>query len=183
MYIQEPAKIINNEFKNNNSLLYDTPNVESDADILRINDDLSNLDDILNSNGPLLNNNNKTTDKSDKSTVIIIPILIIIYSIILDDGSYVLSNTCAFDSVIQIRVLAVAYCDSDEYKSYVDEKKNVNELRHLVSTLLRDGLNVQTYRKRAKILKQFYSVEPMFNGVGYLSVEQAVDNLLIKLLH
>lgn len=101
-------------------------------------------------------------------------------SIILDDGSYVLSNTCAFDSVIQI--LAVAYCDSVEYKSYVDEKKNVNELWHLVSTVLRDGLTVQTYRKRAKILKQFYPVEPMFNGVGYLSVEQAVDNLLIKLL-
>lgn len=54
MYIQEPSKTINNEPKNNNALLYDTPNVESDADILRINDDLSNLDDILNSNGPLL---------------------------------------------------------------------------------------------------------------------------------
>jgi len=238
MYTQEPAKIIDNEPKNNNALLYDTLNVETDTDILRINDDLSNLDDILNSNGPL-NDINKTTDKSDKSIVVNIPDLHAIplienedvseenwgniltnpkkknpiyltpnreilmrnmnskartksigllqngnksrfKSLILDDGSYVLSNTCAFDSVIQI--LAVAYCDSDEYKSYVDEKKSMNELWHLVSVLLRDGITVQTYRKRAKILKQFYPVEPMFNGVGYLSVEQAVDNLLIKLL-
>jgi len=239
IYIQEPTKIIN-EPKNNNALLYDTThNVESDADILRINDDLSNLDNILNSNGPLLNNINKSTVKSDKSIVNTIPDLHAIplienedvseenwgnilmnpkkkkpiyltpnreilmrnlnskaktksigliqngnksrfKSLILDDGSYVLSNTCAFDSVIQI--LAVAYCDSDEYGRYVDEKKNVNELWHLVSALLRDGLTVQTYRKRAKILKQFYPVEPMVNGVSYLYVEQAVDNLLIKLL-
>lgn len=235
VYNKKSVKIINNEPKNNNAFLYGTFNVENDADILRINDDLSNLDDILNSDGPLLNNLNETTSKSDKSNgstitdLHAIPLLenedvskenwgnILmnpkkkkpIYltpnreilmrnlnsksktksigliqngnksrfkSLILDDGSYVLSNTCAFDSVIQI--LAVAYCDSDEYGSYVDEKKNSNELWNLVSALLRDGLTLQTYRKRANILKQFYPVEPMFNGVCYLSIEQAVDNLL-----
>lgn len=236
---QEPSKIINNEFKNNNTLLYDTANVENDSDILRINEDLSNLDEILNSDGQLLNNINKTIEKSDKSIVTTnpelheIPLLenedtseenwgnilmnpkkkkpiyltpnreilmrnlnsktktksiglikngnkSMFKSIVLDDGSYVLSNTFAFDSVIQL--LAVAYCDSDEYGIYVDEKKNVNTLWHLISALLRDGVTVQTYRKRVKILKQFYPVEPMVNGVIYLFVEHAVDNLLIKLL-
>jgi len=64
--IQEPAQIINNESKNNNALSYDTLNVESDEDIIRINDDLSNLDDILNSN-------EKTIEKSDKSFINSIP--------------------------------------------------------------------------------------------------------------
>jgi len=39
-----------------------------------------------------------------------------------------------------------------------------------------------TYRKCANILKQFYPGETVVNGVIFLSAEQAVDNLLIKLL-
>lgn len=58
-------------------------------------------------------------------------------SIELDDGIYILSDTCAFDSVIQI--LAVAYCDSDECGIYVNEKKDESTQWHLVYALLRDG--------------------------------------------
>lgn len=239
-HIQE-TKIINNELKNNNSLLHDS---DSETDMIRINDDLSNLDDILNSSRFLFNNSGyedleKSIQKPHQSVVNTIPEIHTIpllenedyceenwgnilmnpkkkkpvyltpnrailmrnlnsksktksigfiqngnksrfKSILLDDGNYVLSNTCAFDSVIQI--LAVAYCDSDKYETFVNEKKNKNTLWHLVFALLRDGLTVQTYRKRAKILKQYYPGEPMVNGVVSLSVEQAVDNLLIKLL-
>lgn len=39
----------------------------------------------------------------------------------LDSGNYVFSNTCAFDSVVQL--LAVAYCNSYQYASYVNKKK------------------------------------------------------------
>lgn len=113
----------------------------------------------------LIQNGNKTRFKSIK----------------IGDTFYVLSNTCAFDSVIQL--LAVAYCDSDEYGTYVKEKKNESTLWHLIFALLRDGLTVQTYRNRAIILKNIYPGEPTVNDVVYLSVEQAVDNLLIKLLN
>lgn len=47
----------------------------------------------------------------------------------------------------------------------------------------RDGLIVQTYRKCANILKEFYLVETVVNCVNFLSVEPAVDNLFIKLLN
>lgn len=44
-------------------------------------------------------------------------------SLVLDDGIYILSNTFAFNSVVQI--LTVAYCDSDEYGTYAVEKKMI----------------------------------------------------------
>lgn len=91
-----------------------------------------------------------------------------------------LSNTCAFDSIVQI--LAVAYCDSNEYATFVMKKKNESTLWHLIFALLRDGVTLQTYKKRAKILKQLYPGEPMINGITLLSVKQAADSMLIKLL-
>lgn len=101
-------------------------------------------------------------------------------SVMLNGHNYVLSNTCAFDSIIQL--LAVAYCDSTEYSKYVLDKKESNTLWHLVFALLRDGVTVQTYRKRAKILINLFPGESMTNGITFLSVEQAADNLLNKLL-
>lgn len=38
-------------------------------------------------------------------------------SIQLDSENFVLSNTCDFDSVLQI--LAVVYCDSNEYATFI----------------------------------------------------------------
>lgn len=57
-------------------------------------------------------------------------------------------------------MLAVAYCDSDVYASYVRNRKDKSTLWHLVFALLRDGVTVQTYRKRAKILIQYYPGAP-----------------------
>lgn len=98
----------------------------------------------------------------------------------LDGENYVILNTCAFDSVTQI--LVVAYCDSNDYASFVIKRKNESTLWHLVFALLRDGVTIQTYKKRANILKQLYPGEPTTNGTTILSVEQPVDNMLMKLL-
>jgi len=203
------------------------------TDIIRINDDLSNLDDILNlkedSNKYIYNQPTltiteihtipllETEDTSEENWGNILinlkkkkkPIYLTenreillrnldskaktniigllkngnlseFKSIKLDGENFVLSNTCAFDSIVQI--LAVAYCDSNEYATFVLKKKNESTLWHLIFALHRDSVTIQTYKKRAKILKQLYPGEPMINGITLLSVEQAADSMLIKLL-
>lgn len=82
-----------------------------------------------------------------------------------------LSNTCAFDSIVQI--LAVAYCDRNEYATFVMKKKNESTLWHLIFALLRDGVTtLQTYKKRAKILKQLYPEESMINVITLLPISR-----------
>ena len=80
------------------------------------------------------------------------------------------------------QILAVSYCDSNEYALFVSMRKNESTLWHLVFALLKDGDTIQTYKNRAYILKQFYPGEPMINKITFLSVEQAMDSMLIKLL-
>ncbi|KAF0752635.1 NOF-FB transposable element protein [Aphis craccivora] len=125
-------------------LIY-TDNYETD--IIRINDDLSNLDDILNLKEdtnkynynqptrtiteihtiPLLETEDTSEENRDsKAKTNIIGLLkngnlSEFKSIQLDGENFVLSNTCAFDSIVQI--LAVAYCDRNEYATFVMKKK------------------------------------------------------------
>lgn len=94
--------------------------------------------------------------------------------------NYVLSNTCAFDTIVQI--LAEAYCDSTLYAKYVKQKTDESTLWQLIFCLLRDGVTVQTYKKRVEILSNLYSGESMVNGIIYLSVEQSIDTMLNVLL-
>lgn len=37
----------------------------------------------------------------------------------INNEKYILMNTCAFDSVLQI--LCTAYCDSERYKDFIDK--------------------------------------------------------------
>lgn len=67
----------------------------------------------------------------------------------LNDGLYVLSNTREFDWVIQL--LAVAYCDNELYELFIKNEIHNNVLWQLVFVLLRDGVTVQTYKKKATI--------------------------------
>lgn len=77
-------------------------------------------------------------------------------SIKLKSKNVFLSNTCAFDSIVQI--LAGGYCDSTDYGTFVSDNKTINLLWNLIFTLLKDEVTVQTYRKRAIILRQFLKV-------------------------
>lgn len=61
-------------------------------------------------------------------------------------------------------MLAVAYCDSTAYTKYVIEKKDQSTLWQLIFCLLRDGVTVQTYKKRVEILSDLYPGEPILNG-------------------
>lgn len=48
--------------------------------------------------------------------------------------------------------------------------------------MLRDGVTVQTYKKRDEILSNLYPGEPILNGITYLSIEQSIDSMLNMLL-
>jgi hypothetical protein len=62
---------------------------------------------------------------------------------------YLVSNTCAFDSVCII--LAIAYTDSKHYQEYM--KKCSNELLIFYEELVKNGPSSIIYKKRISILK------------------------------
>ncbi len=67
------------------------------------------------------------------------------------EGKYfTLLNTCAFDTVAQI--LFVSYADSIEYATFVDSAEK--EFFQLISKGIRDGITLQTYKRRAAVLLQ-----------------------------
>jgi len=63
-------------------------------------------------------------------------------------GKVIISNTCAFDMVSSI--LMVAICDSEYYKLKVDECDN--ELLKFAPELVPNGITSRTYSKRAEIM-------------------------------
>lgn len=71
-------------------------------------------------------------------------------SINIANTLFTVINTCAFDSFIQIWLCA--YFDSKKYAEYMEKNSN-NLFMEMVSNALHDGVNAQTYRKRALILK------------------------------
>lgn len=74
------------------------------------------------------------------------------------------ANTCAFDSILQI--MSVAYCDSPEYKSFVNE--NPNQLNEMIQGMNTTGVTASTYRSRAFILKDIMHGVKWPSGVLYI---------------
>lgn len=73
------------------------------------------------------------------------------------DNEYVsLINTCTFDSISQ--VMFCAYADSELYSEFV-ERKTENKFMELVSHAVRDGITVQSYRKRGLLLKDLFTTQ------------------------
>lgn len=70
----------------------------------------------------------------------------------INNKDTILSNTCAFDSLIQI--ICSAYSDSTSFRSYI--RKNVNELTELVTMLTKTGVSRNIYALRAKILTNLF---------------------------
>jgi hypothetical protein len=77
-------------------------------------------------------------------------------SIRVDNEYMSFVNTCTFDSISQ--VIFCAYADSENYGQFV-ENNIQNTFMELVSHALRDGINVQSYRKRALFLKDLFTKE------------------------
>jgi len=65
-------------------------------------------------------------------------------SITVDSLTYTLTNTCAFDAIFQI--LCCSFVDSIKYSEFVTSNKSL-KLYGLVANSIRDGVNVQSYKK------------------------------------
>ncbi|XP_039297588.1 uncharacterized protein LOC120354454 [Nilaparvata lugens] len=74
-----------------------------------------------------------------------------------------LSNTCRFDAPCQ--VLAIAYCDSVNYRNYVDQLHLENTIMEIAVELARKGTNHSLYMKRAVLLSKYSPHELLKGGV------------------
>lgn len=81
---------------------------------------------------------------------------------------YCVTNTCAFDSIVQI--MFSSYVDSYIYAEWLNTNSS-NILFKLVINATRDGITSQTYKKRAYILKPIIS--------EYKQLNETPDGLII----
>jgi len=77
--------------------------------------------------------------------------------IFINNNNFVVKNTCAFDSVVH--ALCVSVCNSPLYNQFINSKKEELLLFNLVCNALRDGVNVQVYKKQAIILESITDKE------------------------
>jgi hypothetical protein len=63
-------------------------------------------------------------------------------------GQVILCNTCAFDSIASI--LMVAYCDSVNYNIAISSKENI--FMKFITGIVKNGISAKTYSIRAEIL-------------------------------
>lgn len=87
----------------------------------------------------------------------------------ISKNHYTLTNTCSFDAIIQI--LFISYVDSGIYATFVDDNSSLL-IFELIRNGIRDGITVQTYRKRAMILKNLFEPE-LTNAPNHFVVNAA----------
>jgi hypothetical protein len=63
-------------------------------------------------------------------------------------GQVILCNTCAFDSIASI--LMVAYCNSIKYNTAIGGKENV--FLKFITRIVKNGISAKVYSTRAEIL-------------------------------
>ncbi|CAI6366397.1 unnamed protein product [Macrosiphum euphorbiae] len=76
-----------------------------------------------------------------------------IQNITINNKRYIITNTCAFDSLIHI--LFTSYADSPNYLKFIEVNIEF-KLFEFISYAKRNGFNLQTYKKRAMILIDVY---------------------------
>jgi len=102
-------------------------------------------------------------------------------NIIIDGQPYSVTNTCTFDSIVHI--ICTSYTDSTSYSTWINANNNY-KFFGLIEKLIRDGVNTQTYRKRANILKDImadYKIPKNVGGIMVLDASCTAHYLLNKL--
>jgi len=64
------------------------------------------------------------------------------------DGAIILSNTCAFDAVVSL--IMVAFCDSTIFSNALLQKNTV--FIEFISKILKNGISSNTYTQRAELI-------------------------------
>lgn len=100
-------------------------------------------------------------------------------SIHIDGKFYISSNTCAFDSIIH--VLCTSYCDSKLYAEFVNSN-NDHLMFKLIINAIKDGINVQTYRKRSMILSKICSLKELSEQLICIQADTTIEVMARNLL-
>ncbi|CAH1737655.1 unnamed protein product [Aphis gossypii] len=69
-------------------------------------------------------------------------------------GKVILSNTCAFDTVASL--IMVAYCDSKRYAEKVDIQNN--QFLNFITNVVKYGIKSSTYSERANLIINYMDV-------------------------
>lgn len=102
-------------------------------------------------------------------------------SISVEGFNYNFTNTCAFESLFH--VICSSFIESNEYSKLIQQER-VHIFFELVNDALKDGINTQTYRKRAVILKevmselQSWSEHP--SGLRHLDCSSTAEYIIQK---
>lgn len=101
--------------------------------------------------------------------------------VLINSKHFVVTNTCAFDSIVH--ALCVSMCDSPLYYQFINSKKEDLLLFNLVCNALRDGINVQTYKKRAIILESITDKDNILKSsyIHHINSETTIELLIQKL--
>lgn len=101
--------------------------------------------------------------------------------VILNGIYYTFSNTCPFDSIFQL--LCTTYADDHIYAAFIDSKIEEDVFFKSISRALRDGINVQTYKRRAKILKCIYEnqTKGLTNNFTNINCASTSNFIIMKL--
>ncbi|KAF0753972.1 Uncharacterized protein FWK35_00027409, partial [Aphis craccivora] len=92
-------------------------------------------------------------------------------------GKIILTNTCAFDTAVSL--FMVAMCDSNKYLNRIDQFPS-NSFITFTKTILSNGISVDTYRKRAKIIIETQA--PVQTPLKYGQIMYKCDTTFSNLL-
>lgn len=98
----------------------------------------------------------------------------------IGNRSITLSNTCGFDSVVQL--MATAYCDSDDFRIVVEANRELYDTCDIIIALVNEGVTRSTYRRRAVLLEKLFKANQLPEGVIHVDVECAIGTLIPRIL-
>jgi hypothetical protein len=101
--------------------------------------------------------------------------------VIINKDAFLFTNTCAFDSLVH--AICVSFCDSKSYGQYVKEQQENLLFFKMIYNALRDGINVQTYRKRGIILKSIVNDEKIskIGNIFHIDCQTTIEELVSKI--
>lgn len=101
----------------------------------------------------------------------------------IDKKMYTVTNTCAFDSIFQI--ICSSYVDSNIYANWVNYNVTAYTFFELIANASRNGINSETYKKRACILQpivlKYKPCKETSDGLTVLDSSCTANYLLQKL--
>ena len=99
-----------------------------------------------------------------------------------DGNNIIITNTCAYDSIIQI--FASAFSDSEECKKYVNSLLSLNNIFQIIRNVALGSITSRAYKLHALIIKPFCESSHLPNKIlqikGECIAKYAVEKLFLN---